>query len=307
MLYMKQTIAAGIVLFNPEDKARLEESINSVLFKVSKVYIFDNSTEEIVFTFPRNAVYLTEHDNKGIAYALNRIMEVADSDGFKWVVTMDQDSILPDGIIEAYLSAIELHDNIGIICPQVIDTRRAYMIPKKDPKEEFIDECITSASCTSVDIWDKLGKFDEWLFVDLVDNEFCKRLVCSGYKILRLNNLILNQEFGKIIPKSPRKQHFWIKLSKLLHNDNIAKFSYNKYVSFMRVYYTNRNIIYVNRKMKNYGPTAYANYNCKGYLGFLTSFCLPSLLRAQKKGMVLKAIVIGIRDGRKKKVEPWSC
>ena len=73
----------------------------------------------------------------------------------------------------------------------------------------------------------------------------------------------------------------------------------------MRVYYTNRNIIYVNKKMKNYGSTAYSNYNCKGYMGFLISFCLPSLLRAQEKRKVLMAIINGMRDGYKKKVDLW--
>ena len=38
-----------------------------------------------------------------------------------------------------------------------------------------------------IDAWEQIGKFDEWLFIDLVDNEFCKRLIVSGYTILRLN------------------------------------------------------------------------------------------------------------------------
>src|SRR5699024_6976157 len=75
-------------------------------------------------------------------------------------------------------------------------------------------ECITSASCTSIKAWEKIGGFDDWLFIDLVDNEFCKRLVASGYKILRLNHLVLDQEFGCIHPKGEFSQKFWITLSK---------------------------------------------------------------------------------------------
>lgn len=63
---------------------------------------------------------------------------------------------------------------------------------KKEPVEEFIDFCITSASCTNLAVWKEVGGFDERLFIDLVDNEFCKRLIVSGYKILRLNNLVLD-------------------------------------------------------------------------------------------------------------------
>ena len=250
-------IAAGIVLYNPDNIQRFHDSLQSVLCQFSKVYLFDNSTEKIEhMPFGNNVVYMTEHKNLGIAYALNRMMEQAEQDGFQWLVTMDQDSILPDNMVEAYGAHI-YEPNVAIICPQVIDKRRVYMTVKTEPAEELVEECITSGSCTSIEAWKKLGKFDEWLFIDLVDNEFCKRAIVSGYKILKLNTLVINQEFGKIIPKDERTQRFWLKVAKLLRNKNFAKFSYKKFVSPARVYYTNRNIIYVNRKLADYGPVAY--------------------------------------------------
>lgn len=298
-------IAVGIVLFNP-DMQRFFECIQSALNQIEKIYIFDNSTDKVSWKYPNNITYLTENKNLGIAYALNAIMRKASADGYEWVITMDQDSILPDGIVKAYSAVIEKNKDIGIVCPQVIDNRRAYLEIKKEPSTEYVDFCITSASCTSIKAWKQIDGFDEWLFIDLVDNEFCKRLILSGYKILRLNGFVLNQEFGQIKPKSKKKQEFWIKLSKIFHNQNIAKFSYTKYVSPVRVYYTNRNIIYVNRKLKKYGPVGYRdNYNCRNYFGFLISFCLPSLLRAQDKKKVFLAIFKGIADGQRAKVEPW--
>lgn len=299
-------IAVGIVLFNPDLK-RFKRCIDKILHQVEKVYIFDNSSVELNIDFDSNIVYKSLKYNHGISYALNEIMRMAKEDGFDWVVTMDQDSIIPDGIINEYLNNIKEKENeIGIICPQVIDKRRSYMKVKTSPEKEYINECITSASCTSIKAWEAVGGFDEWLFIDLVDNEFCKRLVVSGFKILRLNNWVLDQEFGKIVPKSEKKQKFWILISKILRNENFAKFSYRKFVSPMRVFYTNRNIIYVNRKMKLYGKTGYENYNCKSYIGFLMSFSLPSLLRAQEKRKVLIAICKGIYFGLKKDVDPWK-
>lgn len=298
-------IAAGIVIYNPDDSERFNRSLASVLAQFSRVYLFDNSTKKVRFpSFGPNVTYITEHRNLGIAYALNRMMERAEQDGFQWLVTMDQDSILPEGMVTAYRTHI--HDSdVAIICPQVIDKRRAYMTVKTEPTEEFVEKCITSGSCTSIEAWKKLGKFDEWLFIDLVDNEFCKRAIVSGYKILQLNSLVMNQEFGKIIPKPERIQRFWLKVAKLLHNKNFAKFSYKKFVGPARVYYTNRNIIYVNRKLANYGSTAYQSYNCKGYLGFWISFNFPSFLRAQDKKAVWRAIWKGRRDGLNKHVKRW--
>jgi GT2 family glycosyltransferase len=298
-------IAAGIVLFNPDDLERLKRSIESVVSEFSDVYLFDNSTKSIdLGSLPEEVHYITEHSNTGVAYALNRIMDEAKKDGFNWVVTMDQDSVLPKGIYNAYKEHIS-DENVAIICPQVIDKRRIYMVPVKYPEKEYINFCITSGSCTSINIWNKVGRFDEWLFIDLVDNEFCKRVVFSGYKILRLNNYVMNQEFGKIEPKAEWKQKFWLNVSKVMHNVNFAKFSYKKSVSPMRVYYTNRNIIYVNKKLKNYGPTAYENYHCKGYLGFWFCFNFPSVLRAQNKSAVIKSISKGIKDGENKDVTAW--
>lgn len=296
-------IAAGIVLYNPEIN-RFKPCIDSLIQQVDKIYVFDNSENAEQLSQDAKIVYITEHKNLGIAYALNRIMENAHADGFDWIITMDQDSIIPNVMVDEYKKAIRNNENLGIVCPQVIDNRRGYMEIKKESLQEFVDFCITSASCTSIEAWEKIGKFDEWLFIDLVDNEFCRRLVLSGYKILRLNDIVLNQEFGKIIPKSERSQKFWIAVSKLLHNQNFAKFSYRKFVSPMRVYYTCRNIIYVNKKLGNYGPLGYKeNYNCNGYFGFVISFIVPSVLRAQDKVKVIKAIINGTRDGVKSKAD----
>lgn len=302
-----EKIAAGIVIFNPDDKKRLYASVNSVIDQVEMVYIFDNSTEKNDYDFSNRVIYMTEHKNNGLAYGMNRIMERAQSDGFDWVVTLDQDSIMPPDTISLYEKHAQNDLRIAIICPQAIDTRRSYMEAKKKTDTEYIDFCITSASCTRISAWEKVGYFDEWLFIDLVDNDFCKRIIVSGYKILCLNELVLDQEFGKIIPKSERVQNFWNRVAKSLHNNNFAKLGYIKFVNPMRVYYTNRNIIYVNRKLKQFGNTAYKeNYNCNGYIGFLFCFMLPSILRAQERTKVFKYTIKGIQDGRRKKVKAWK-
>lgn len=233
-------------------------------------------------------------------------MEQAKADGYKWLITMDQDSLIPDEMVHGFEESIRTHENIGIICPQVIDRRRTYLQAEDNEAEEYVNFCITSASCTSIEAWEKCGKFDEWMFIDLVDNDFCKRITLSGYKILKLNKWILDQEFGKITPKSEWKQKFWVGVSKILHNQNFAKFSYKKSVSPLRVYYTNRNIIYVNKKLNRYGSIGYENYNCKGYLGFIISFMIPSILRAQDKKSVLKATIQGVCDGKRSKPGEWS-
>jgi len=293
------------VLFNPKDSKRLHKCLKSAADQKIKIYVFDNSTIDCVIQFQQEVEYISENGNRGIAYALNAIMEKAESDGYEWLITMDQDSILPTGLIDAYENHLK-DEQIGIICPQVIDSRRSYMKIKKEPKEEWIDFCITSASCTRISAWNRIGKYDEWLFIDLVDNDFCKRLTASGYKILRLNEYTLDQKFGDITPKSEKAQSFWNCVARIFHNDNFGKFGYKKRVSPTRVYYTCRNVIYVNRKLKCFGKTGYReNYNCNGYPGFLISFIIPSVLRAQEKKKVIRAVIKGTAEGKRCCPEIW--
>lgn len=65
-----------------------------------------------------------------------------------------QDSVIPDGLVDGYAKHIKKNSNIGIICPQVIDKRRIYSVAEKDNGEVYVDFCITSAACTSVEAWE---------------------------------------------------------------------------------------------------------------------------------------------------------
>ena len=67
----------------------------------------------------------------------------------------------------------------------------------------------------------------------------------------------------------------------------------------MRVYYVHRNLLYLNKKFKDFGGIGYHNFNCSSFIGFLFFFSLPSIVRAQEKWKVFKAVVKGFSDGYK--------
>lgn len=306
ILRIQDTICAGVVLYNPQDLDRVTECLSNLTRQVKYVYVFDNCTTEHNLNLSSNGIrYLKKDGNMGLAYALNCIMESAEKDGFEWVVTMDQDSIIPDNLVKGYCKCIMRINGMGICCPQVIDRRRPYLKPIDSEEYEFIERCITSASCTSVKAWRNIGKFDEWLFIDLIDEEFCKRMRLNNYEIVRLNKYVLDQQFGNVIPKSKRKQKFWLKLSEITHVTRFQHLTYYNVVSPLRVYYTNRNIIYVNKKYKNYKFNFYYVYGCKNRLEFLIWYCFTRLLLSKKKLEVANAIFRGIRDGKRKSVLPY--
>lgn len=155
---------------------------------------------------------------------------------------------------------------------------------------------------------EKAGKYDSSLFIDLVDNDFSKRVKIVGYDIYRVNNVILDQELGVIEYKDTKMGHFFVWLGEKTHSKNIAKLSYKKKVSPLRIYYTNRNVIYLNKKHKKYGGIGYESYYCKSFAGYYTKFNLSSIMRSDHKMKILKAVVKGTKDGIKlsKKSEPYN-
>lgn len=293
---------AGIVLYNP-DMEMLKQNICVLEKMVTKIILYDNTEykaeNNIQNQLNRDSIiYISQGKNLGIAYALNQIMEKAQELNSKWCFTFDQDSKIPENIYDEYSKYFN-EDNVGILCSQVIDYRRKFM--KLDQSNENIKEmkkCITSASCTRVDVWKKVGKYDDILFIDLVDNDFSKRVFYAGYKIYRVNAVILEQKFGDIEYKDTKIARFWLNLSKKLNNVNIAKLSYKKNVSPLRIYYTNRNLIYLNEKHKEHGGIGYESYNCKSYIEFFVFYNLFSILRGKEKIKIFKAIFNGRKDGK---------
>lgn len=308
-------MVCGIVIFNPE-LTRLKANIKKLQEENVKIVFFvngcDSDSDKYIKTV-ENAIVLTQERNVGIATALNEIFRCAQELGEEWILTFDQDSIISDEfLLQMTRRAANADASIACICPRVIDKRRIFpanKIVNYEGDEQYVQMCITSGSYTRISAWSEVGKFDDYLFIDLVDNDFCKRMINSGWKILRMNNVELNQEFGSIEPRS-EKTVAWIKsvCNKVQNKKlavNISKLAYKKKVSPLRIYYTNRNIIYLNKKLKKYGGIGYESYSSKSYAGFILSFMLPSIMRAQDKKNVLKSTITGIKDGLKSKPKEW--
>jgi len=172
--------------------------------------------------------------NLGIARALNQICEWSLENQYKWVLTLDQDSICPEGMIDHMKRFIEMKD-IGIICSKFKNILSLSSNNNRNKIEdiefEYVENCITSGSLMSLDAWKKSGKFDDRMFIDCVDYDICLKLRLSGYKILRDNFVIINHCVGNA------------KIIKLLGKNIIV---YNH--SAIRNYYFVRNYIFIIRK-----------------------------------------------------------
>ena len=109
---------------------------------------------------------------------------------------MDQDSQLASNYIEC-TSRYFNQDDIAIICP--VDCDEDIGLPSEFHEEPFIfvERCISSGSLNRISTLESLGGFDEKMFIDMVDFDYCKTVRENGYKILRLTNCIMQHKIGQ--------------------------------------------------------------------------------------------------------------
>lgn len=292
---MESHIAAGIVLYNPDIK-RLELNIDSIISQVGMVYLFDNGSRNrddidnlLKKYLNMNVVFIDVKDNMGIAHALNVLIERADADGYEWILTLDQDSISAENMIHN-MSRYTSNGNVGIVCPVYYDARRKNIVPIS-PKNEYreVEFCITSGALTNISICKRVGGFDSYLFIGLVDNEYSYRLVINGYKIVQDCSVVLDHELGNITPA--KLQKFYLKLGEMMRSEVIKKLSFKREVSSVRLYYTTRNMIYLNKK---YPQNSVSDWSTKT----LIKNSIFSIMRGDNKYELIKAIIRGVREAR---------
>lgn len=277
----KLDVWAGIVSYNPQIN-RLKKNIEAIYQQVAKVVLVDNGSnnldEVVALCNNFNVVYILNSENKGIAAALNQLMQYAYDYGIKWVITLDQDSICPNSIILEANSLLERND-IGQIVPLLFESNAkefCYLgnIPN-GKKFQQVNKSITSASINSVDIWKKVQGFDEKLFIDYVDYDYAMRLFIGKYKIIRMNDIILDHQIGQSINK---KLFFF--------NVRVGNHS-----SFRKYYISRNMVIYICRYYK------YINI-LPEMLRLFKVFILIILFENEKR-LKLKQFFKGIKDGIK--------
>ncbi len=279
-------IAAGIVTYNPSIE-RLKENIIHIINQVDILYIYDNASLNIVdiknlIQDYTEIVLLKSDKNNGIAYALNVILENCIKDQISWFLTLDQDSVCPNNLIDAYLAYVEFED-IGMMTLQVKVQDRIIQSQQTHHDYEFVSKCITSASFVNSKICESIGGFDNTMFIDCVDHEFSKRMVLNGFKILKVNTVYLEHELGSSTP---------IKITVIFNKIFKTKVLYHSYSPF-RVYYLIRNNLYYLRKFKGYLTKEENNYSIKTILGVSRK----AILLEKKKMRYFTVIMRGFYDG----------
>lgn len=236
-------ICAIIVSYHPTDE--LIENVKALVQQVDEILIVDNGSglkakqllDNLIKQHSKlNVVFLSE--NLGIATALNIGVKKAKAAGHEWVITFDQDSQVTPFMIEAMLRVYETYPNkekVASLSPRYMDVNSGeisgshLLFPSNNtlPYAEAY-EALTSGNLIKSCIFDFVGYFDQSLFIDYVDREFCWRCIYFGYSILQINEALLLHGIGL----QKRRNFLWMHPSITNHTP-------------LRRYYIARNAIYI--------------------------------------------------------------
>lgn len=202
----KEKVMAGIVSFNP-DIDRLMNNIDAIFSQVDKVVLVDNCSINFLEIKSRlaekyfNRIELIENPtNLGIGNALNTIFQIAYNLTYDWVVTLDQDTIVPDKLVDTYFNYNDMK-SVGQISSNILEKSTNKTIYKSKKSFTEVTRCITSGSMTKVAAWKLSDGYDEELFIDYVDYDFSMRVSKKNYKIIRCNDLIIEHELGDSVTR----------------------------------------------------------------------------------------------------------
>ncbi|OOP61071.1 hypothetical protein BMF89_14320 [Arthrobacter sp. SRS-W-1-2016] len=200
----KSSAVAGIVTFNP-DLGRLRENLTAAFHEVGEIVIIDNNSENLGSIeslrdeFP-GLYILANTSNGGIATALNQVMAWAAKRGMAWALLLDQDSVVARGMVDSLARSIDAE--VGVVCPSIVDRSDPSPVIESGPPVD-VDYCITSGSLCSVKAWKSVDGYDEAMFIDFVDFDFCLRLREAGFRIIREPGSTLLHEIGQITRHGP--------------------------------------------------------------------------------------------------------
>lgn len=285
-------VYAGIITYN-SDIQKLKANILSVLPQVEGLVVVDNGSDnisdikDVIEQAGENIALVENSNNRGVAYALNQIFKYADSSSANWVLTLDDDSECYPNLVGMYKEFIESDrvDNLAsLTCLREDRKYKEKNIPniiggadsvQFSQEFSYVDTCITSGNLVSVEAWKKVKGFNNKLFIDMVDDDFCLRLRGAGYNIIRISQLGYLHELGNDIIK-------------------VRFFGREKTVfaySLKRKYYTARNVRYLVRTYRLGFVNSYNAYLIKRVAG--------TLLYEKNKIKGLKAYIKGYKSGKK--------
>ena len=134
-----------------------------------------------------NVKLVKNEKNNGGAVTLHDGICYAQENGYRYVLTLDQDSILQDGAVNEFKKIFAMDEKIALCGANVNGTMKCL----------HGNALITSGTMADVEKVLGCGNYDRKLFIDLVDYDICSKVLRGGYKLTLCQNVKLIHNFGE--------------------------------------------------------------------------------------------------------------
>lgn len=263
--------------------ADLTERTRELSAQVEKVVVVDDGSHSIgALLSDARIVTIELPENVGIAAALNRGIERARDLGATHILTLDQDSTLPDGYVEAAVAMLEDLASAGYSPAAIVPARFGDFVVATDGTPEHPRDPIQSGQLLPLRIFDEIGGFDERLFIDGVDSEFTLRARGAGHEFWILPDSQLTHSLGEQVPINFLGKHLTV----------FGKKRHHYYHAPFRTYYAMRNGLALWRLHRR-GNVVWMLRRTLGL--FWATFLAVAL--SSDRGAQFTAAAHGLRDG----------
>jgi rhamnosyltransferase len=282
-------VCAVVVTYHPTPE--LAANLFALAPQVAKIVIVDNGSDRQTLARIEaaaeavNSPVIALGKNFGVAHALNVGLNFAKRNGFRWLATFDQDSKATASMLEDMLRAAghyKYPDRVAVIAPVHVDQRlgvslQNQVVEKVGQDCRLLYSTMTSGNLVAVEAASAVGGFDDSLFIDYVDHEFCLRLRQHHFQILEARNVRLLHSLGDIT------SHRLFRKRMFVTNHPVS-----------RRYYMSRNrSLLWSRYWRSEG--AWVRRDLRGFTAELAGIVLFERDRAAKIAMVFKGLFDALR------------
>lgn len=194
-----EKVAAVVTTFNAGESIR--PNLERIAGQVNVVIIVDDSgdpvrAEAMNYAAIGNAIVLKNEDNLGIAAALNRGVAQAGLMGCNWIITLDDDTLVSKSYMDDVFNFMQTvaQPSAGLIACSRGGSNPG---PSRHDNGFTIKRTLITSGCVfELKTFRDVGGFDESLFIDLVDFDFCTKLRKSGRSIVLLDKVGMDHRVG---------------------------------------------------------------------------------------------------------------
>ena len=281
-----RAICAVMVTYHPDSD--LSNRVEKIVRQVGETVIVDNgSSASCMDQLKKIADQLGVHlilnsANEGLARAINKGAQWAASQGYRWILMLDQDTTAAPDMVETLAEIVRSDPDaqrlavVGSNFKDKVTGRLSTTVARPDaPGATETVSAITSGSLVSLSAFQALGGLRDDFFIDCVDHEYCLRARAHGFRMMITSRALMEHPIGNFT------YHRF--LGRTVRTTNHAP---------MRQYFMARNLLILIREYARKEPRFIYAYS-GGYLRAVIKLCLFEDGRLAK----IKGIVRGLLDG----------